>query len=86
MIGTGIARNATVTSVLLFTATIVAASCTPDARRALLETTLDAAQCALAHQDLPNQQIVTTCAIQAIDAERILRLVGESRKAAACRQ
>jgi hypothetical protein len=69
--------------VVLALALICASACTPDARRALLETALDAAACALAHQDLPDEQILKVCAVDAVDAERILRLVGESRRAAA---
>lgn len=57
-------------------------SCTPDARRALLETAIDGAACAIAHQHLSDADIIKVCSIQAADIDRILRLLGESRKAA----
>lgn len=58
-------------------------SCTPDARRALLETVMDAAKCAVAHQDLADKDILKVCSVDAIDADRILRIVGESRERSA---
>jgi hypothetical protein len=68
---------------LALVAALLMPSCTPDARRALLETTLDAAKCALANMNLPNDQILKVCAIDAADADRILRIVGEGRQQAA---
>lgn len=79
--------RANVDAICLFTAfcgllTLVAwcGGCTPDARRALLETALDATQCALANMDLPNERILQVCAVDAADADRILRIVGEGRE------
>lgn len=62
------------------------AACSPDARRALVETIIDGASCALAHQHLPDADIIKVCSLKAVDVERILRLVSQSRdKAAAAR-
>lgn len=55
------------------------ASCTPEARREALLLTLDAAKCAVAHMNLPNDQILKLCSIEAADAERILKIVGQAR-------
>lgn len=62
---------------------LLTASCTPDARRALLETITDAAKCGLQNMNLPDEQILKVCAIEAADADRILRIVGEGRQQAA---
>lgn len=82
--------RANVDAMVLFTAFVGLLSliaycggCTPDARRALLETALDATQCAIANMDLPNEKILAVCAVDAADADRILRIVGESRERAA---
>ncbi len=58
-------------------------SCTPDARRALLEQGFDTVQCALANMHLPNDKLAVKCAIETADLERIMRIVGEARQASA---
>lgn len=42
-------------------------------------------QCAIANQDLPDEEILRKCAIDAADAKTILDLVGESRQVAAAK-
>jgi hypothetical protein len=56
-------------------------SCTPDARRALLEQGFDTVQCALANTHLPNDEIAVKCAIETADFDRIMRIVGDARQA-----
>lgn len=40
-------------------------------------------QCALVHQNLPDEEIVERCAIEPGDVERVMEIVGESRTEAA---
>src|SRR5262249_11143855 len=58
-------------------------SCTPDARRALIEQGFDTVQCALANMHLPNDELIVKCAVDTADVDRILRIVGEARAAEA---
>jgi hypothetical protein len=57
-------------------------SCTPDARRALVEQGFDTLQCAVANMHLPRAQIAIQCAIRATDLDRILRILGEGQRSA----
>lgn len=77
----GMTRLLSVASLLLLVP--AASSCTPDARRALLEQGFDTVQCALANMHLPNDKLVVKCAIETADLDRIMRIVAEARQASA---
>lgn len=76
----GVTKLLSAAPLFLFLST---SSCTPDARRALLEQGFDTVQCALANTHLPNDEIAVKCAIETADFERIMRIVGEERQASA---
>jgi hypothetical protein len=77
----GVKRLLTVTAFVTIGSTVT--SCTPEARREALLLTLDAAKCAVAHLNLPDDQILKLCAIEAADADRILKIVGQARSESA---
>lgn len=62
----------------------VLSGCSPKAL-SVLDLLARKTQCAIANQDLPNEEILRKCAIDAADAKTILDLVGESRQVAATR-
>jgi hypothetical protein len=77
----GVTRLLSLAPLLLIVSAV--SSCTPDARRALLEQGFDTVQCALANKHLPNDKLVAKCAIETGDLDRIMRIVGEARQASA---
>ena len=62
-----------------------ASACTTGQALAVTELVTDKVLCALRLQDLPPSEILIRCAIAPEDAERVLRIVGESKAQAAAR-
>ncbi len=63
--------------------TLALLACTPQARVALAELLAEKIACAVAHADLPNDALLVECAVAPGDAEKVLKVVGESRVASA---
>lgn len=59
------------------------ASCSSTAWINAAELLASKIACAIENQDLPNDQIIAKCAVQPGDVERVLAIVGDSRKASA---
>jgi len=58
-------------------------ACTPQARWALAELLAKKIACGVAHQDLPNDDIIKLCALEPGDIPKVLEVVGKSRAAGA---
>ena len=55
-------------------------ACTPESRSILTDLAAKKLECALAHINLPNSQIIALCALQSGDEEFILRAVAQTRQ------
>jgi hypothetical protein len=57
--------------------------CTAFQRAVVADLLTEKIACAVANMNLPNERIIEVCAIQPGDVQKILQIVGESRKQAA---
>lgn len=54
-------------------------ACTPQARALLVDALVRKIECGIAHQDLPDTELLAKCAVQPEDAKAVLDAVGKSR-------